>query len=449
MKTQSSALGWMIAVMALAVTPGASLWAQVPNRINYSGVLTTPQGEPREGQFNMTFRLYGQPVGGAPVVPPQTVGGVQVRKGQFSVVLGPWPGGPSPDVAFSGGDRYLEVQVGNDPPLLPRQQLLSVPFAQRTASVDGARGGTILGGVTVVSSSGNGVWAVASAASGNNHGVHGEAASPSGVGVFGGATAASGFTVGVYGRSNSLEGAGGLFQNLRGGDLLQGWNHVSPVVFRVFNNGGAYFNGNVGIGLANPTAKLSIHSPSYPTTFTGRQSPSVIHIGSGMQTNQYAKIGFGTGHGAIGLKITDSGSYLSFGTSNNYAQGVTNEAMTIDYNANVGIGTVAPAYKLDVAGPIRKGCPPGWVDRGHFCVSPVQGPTTGSEADTMCARNFGAHTCSVGEYYEYDTTACSNNQCWSNGFCDALQTLYVTKGSGWWCAPWNAPRQYHCCQSKH
>jgi hypothetical protein len=52
------------------------------------------------------------------------------------------------------------------------------------------------------------------------------------------------------------------------------------------------------------------------------------------------------------MKYTSAGSHLVFGTSNNYANGITNTAMTIDYASNVGIGTTSPIRTLNVNGSV-------------------------------------------------------------------------------------------------
>lgn len=134
----------VLALLGLIGTVGVV--GQAPNSINYSGLLTNAQGESREGSFALTFRIYDRAVGGMLLYQQPTIPNVVVRKGQFSVLLGPFA---DPVFLQGNGARYVEMQVGNDPPLLPRQQLTSVPFAQRTGSIDGARGGSVNGGLNV------------------------------------------------------------------------------------------------------------------------------------------------------------------------------------------------------------------------------------------------------------------------------------------------------------
>ena len=140
--------------------------------------------------------------------------------------------------------------------------------------------------------------------------------------------------------------------------LLQ--NSAGITNFTIDNNSKAHFFtggvfGSVGIGVSDPIAQLHIAGLSGITSFTGNSGLGVRISGSA-STNDYSGIDFATLTGAPRARIasyfSSSGSYLIFGTSNNYTNGITNSAMTIDYSGNVGIGTTSPAYKLDVSGSI-------------------------------------------------------------------------------------------------
>lgn len=109
--------------------------------------------------------------------------------------------------------------------------------------------------------------------------------------------------------------------------------------------------GHLGIGLpVNATqanVRLLVQDATYPTSFTGLGT--TLGIGNGIPNNSFAKLTFGNNNGnaaAIGAQITGGGSYLYLGTSNAYASGITNSALVVDPNANVGIGTSAPSGLL-------------------------------------------------------------------------------------------------------
>jgi len=90
-------------------------------------------------------------------------------------------------------------------------------------------------------------------------------------------------------------------------------------------------NGNSGFGLDNPISPIHLHSTLKPKFLMSDNSIS----------KDYG--GYITGYGVGG-----SGGYLGLGT---YQNGVaSSEALTIDYNNKIGIGTTVPTSKLQVTG---------------------------------------------------------------------------------------------------
>lgn len=140
------ALPFIVAVLFVAAT--AAL-ADVPQRTSYQGRLTDIGGNPLSGNYDLTFRIYSDSVGGSIVYEEAHVG-VPVTDGLFSVLIG----GksfitPFDDYTFIGKDRFLSIQVGADPELSPRTRLSTSPYAFRVSTVDSASGGTIVGKVKV------------------------------------------------------------------------------------------------------------------------------------------------------------------------------------------------------------------------------------------------------------------------------------------------------------
>jgi hypothetical protein len=119
------------------------------------------------------------------------------------------------------------------------------------------------------------------------------------------------------------------------------------------NGSKIYYNsGYVGIGTTSPSYPLDVY-----LTSTG--SSNVMRVGNAVNAaGEYAGIELSPGSGystqIVGIRL--SGSYspsaLAFYTHPNGP--VSNaEAMRIDYNGNVGIGTTSPGEKLEVNGNIK------------------------------------------------------------------------------------------------
>jgi hypothetical protein len=122
-----------------AVCPSSS--AVVPPLMNYQGYLTNLAGAPQDTTLVITFSIYDVETGGVPIW-SETQGSVVVTSGAFSILLGSVT--LLDDTVFARSSRWLGMKLEPDPEMIPRRRLVTLPYAFRVASVDGARGGTIV-----------------------------------------------------------------------------------------------------------------------------------------------------------------------------------------------------------------------------------------------------------------------------------------------------------------
>jgi hypothetical protein len=93
----------------------------VSSTLSYQGQLLDAEGEPVDGTYEMTFRLYDVATDGTPLW--TQVQNVEVEDGLFTAYL-------DVDAAlFDGQALWLGVQVAGDTEMLPRQPLLPAPYA--------------------------------------------------------------------------------------------------------------------------------------------------------------------------------------------------------------------------------------------------------------------------------------------------------------------------------
>jgi len=120
------------------------------------------------------------------------------------------------------------------------------------------------------------------------------------------------------------------------------------------------YDGNVGIGTTSPANKLEVvGSIAYVPSVGNPISISNDATYGTSGTGRYVAVGFGglaNGANKIFAHNTgEDGIYICSATSRNInfrAGGSATDHVTIKSDGNVGIGSTAPAYKLDVNGPI-------------------------------------------------------------------------------------------------
>jgi len=120
--------------------------AAVPSQLAWQGVAIDEDGNPlAAGLYTFHFAIYSDDVGGDSLWGESQT--VPVEDGVLNVLLG--SGVPIPDSAFAGEARYLQVQFEIQAPYVPRTKIVSVGYAFRASSVDGASGGTITSAIQV------------------------------------------------------------------------------------------------------------------------------------------------------------------------------------------------------------------------------------------------------------------------------------------------------------
>ena len=111
----------------------------IPSLINYTGVLKDATGRTLTSLTGVTFLLYKEEQGGAPLwLETQNVQPDQA--GRYTVQLGAATrNGIPPDLFTNGEARWLALQVGSEPEL-PRTLLVAVPYAMKSVDAQ-TRGG--------------------------------------------------------------------------------------------------------------------------------------------------------------------------------------------------------------------------------------------------------------------------------------------------------------------
>ena len=121
--------------MAAQQPAAASANVAVPPMVNFSGVLTEVNGKPLTGVVGVTFNLYRDSQGGAPLW--METQNVQADKaGHYSAALGSTTSQGLPAGLFASGEaRWLGVQAQGQAEQ-PRVLLMSVPYAMKALDAE-------------------------------------------------------------------------------------------------------------------------------------------------------------------------------------------------------------------------------------------------------------------------------------------------------------------------
>lgn len=268
----------------------SALSQAVPQLINYQGQILLDDGLPVEtADYVLTFRIYETAEGGdAPVWGPQIFDGasgpghgarVPVVKGYFNVMIGPHDTASPPrslGSAFGADMRYMEIQVGTNLPIRPRQQILSAPFAFRANSAEfAATAGAVRS--AALTTTADGAVGIGTARPLGRLDVVAEAGGPpdfergsTGVLRVGG-TGPQHIEFGFEGNRTWIQSFGAVPLHIN-----EGGNDI------ILNSG----PGSVGIGVTTPRAKLEVGGTVLATRFVGPGAVppgSIIAFGGGTE----------------------------------------------------------------------------------------------------------------------------------------------------------------------
>jgi hypothetical protein len=359
---------------------GVEFSKAVPGQLSYQGYLAdAADSSAVSATLEMTFRLFAASSGGTELW-SETHSEVVISDGLFQVLLGSQTA--FPDGLFDGSQLWLQTEVGSEV-LSPRKPVVSTAFSQKSKETDYATSAewaidaqhAIYADTAQYGLSGGG-WTVDGADVYHESGKVGigTATPATELDVNGSVNAAT-----YYGDGSHLTGISGTSD----GDWIISGDDISTAV-----------SGKVGIGITPPDAKLHVRSgsgvgqqlklgdgnqPSYEWVFDADASANlnITNEGDGSPVTALClksdgKVGIGTttpaemlGVAGIihsttgGFKFPDGTTQVTAaagGTGDGHSldadDGNPVDALYVDADGDVGIGTASPVCRLDVQGTI-------------------------------------------------------------------------------------------------
>src|ERR1039457_390017 len=257
-------------MLVVRAQPATKTTTAVPRLVKFSGALTDGGGKPLTGVVGVTFSLYEEQEGGAPIwMETQNVqaGG----NGQYTILLGSTKNDGIRAEAFASGQRWLGVQAQGEAER-PRVLMTSVPYSLKAVDAE------TLGGLPASA------FALAGTA---NHGTATGEVTESAAGLVKPAQQPAGATPGLTGTGTT--------------NYIPLWTSTTAL-----GNSKLYqaASGNVGLGTTAPTARLEAITPS--ATGTGVLGDASSATGASFGVT--GKTASSTGTGALGQATAASGA---------------------------------------------------------------------------------------------------------------------------------------------
>jgi hypothetical protein len=249
----------------------AQVNGDVQNYFPLQGRLTDASGNPLNGDYSITFRLYDAYTGGTALCSDTNT--VKVNKGLFSTEV--W--GTCANY-IKGAQLYLSIEVEGNGEMEPRQPIFAVPYAWSLRPGAIIIGAVVDGATLHIENSdpgGRGLRAYAMSTTGVNYGLVASAKSPDGFGAYiynnGGGTglkAESSTGAAIQATGSGIIQSSALSYLWISGSGLRPYLHTDSTTIDMDTVGGAIVKRGEALGNKNVMLPITITGPLYGQNVT-------------------------------------------------------------------------------------------------------------------------------------------------------------------------------------